>query len=67
MSNSMNSEKYVAIPLSDNSHSSTVTEEKLVHRHSEFTGSTSKKAAKYSKSTGTAKNKLHHPNVEMLN
>ncbi|KAH3839353.1 hypothetical protein DPMN_112782 [Dreissena polymorpha] len=39
------SETYVAIPLSDNSHSATVAEETLVHRHSDFTGSTSKKAA----------------------
>ncbi|KAH3736812.1 hypothetical protein DPMN_043385 [Dreissena polymorpha] len=46
--------------MSDNSYSATVAEETLVHRHSEFTGSTSKKVAKDSKSTGSAKNK-HKP------
>ncbi|KAH3724204.1 hypothetical protein DPMN_050018 [Dreissena polymorpha] len=60
MSNSTNSETYVAVPLSDNSQSATEAEETLVHRHSEFTGSTSMKAAKDSKTTGTAKNK-HKP------
>ncbi|KAH3733644.1 hypothetical protein DPMN_040076 [Dreissena polymorpha] len=65
MSNSTNTETYVAIPLSDNSHSATVAEETLVHRHSEMVlVAPPGKLPKIPNLLVQPKTNINHPNVE---